>query len=295
MSQSKILLGFLTAHHPSRWHYRQILREQCLKDSPIPYKFVFGDPVHSDDWNNTGLDADEILHASGSDLKTHMHLKDQELFRYALSHDFAFCYRCCDDSWVFPDRILKAGLEAYDLAGNFPCRLRLGGTYSVPFAFWNYCHGGVGIWLSRKAMEMIVATPWDEHHLDDWPNELDIGFGLTLPKPIWYWEDHFLGEVLQGNLAWNDPLRRDPWAAYIAQGLNVLADEQLFVNDDPMRALSIHDPGRVKINDSRFDDLMKQIKRRNVVSAGAGREADREAERAVVVESRVQEAYPDGL
>jgi hypothetical protein len=267
---SKILFGYLTAHHPSRWHYRQILLAQCLSNTTLPYKFVFGDPPDGD-WSNTGIPDEVILHAPGLDDKRYMHLKDIALFQYALANGFDFCFRGCDDSWTFVDRIVNAGLEAYDLAGHFPCRLRLGGTFSLPFKYWAYCHGGVGIWFSRKAMERIVATPWDEHHLDDWPNELDIGFGLKLEKPSWYWEDHWLGEVLQGNLAWNDPLRNDPWAAYTAQGISVLADEQLFVNDDPLRPLSIHDPGRIKINDSRFDELMRQIKRRNISAVDMAR------------------------
>ena len=271
MSEPRILLGYLTAHHPSRWHYRQILRAQCLQNSPLPYKFVFGDPTQLNDWDNTGLDDKEILYAPGSDHKKFLHLKDIALFKYALENDFAFCYRGCDDSWTFVDRLIDAGLSAYDLAGNFPCRLRLGGTFSIPFRYWNYAHGGVGMWLSRKAMEMIIATPWDEHHLDDWPDQLDVGFGLMLDKPTWYWEDHYLGEALQGNLAWNDPLRRDPWAAYTAQGINVLADEQLFVNDNPNLALAIHDPGRMKRNDDKFDDLMEQIKQKNIAAAQAQR------------------------
>ena len=267
---SRILLGYLTAHHPSRWHYRQILRAQCLANSPLPYKFVFGD-APSGDWSNTGLDDEEILRAPGSDHKKFLHLKDKALFEYALANDFDFCFRGCDDSWTYPDRILNAGLEAYDLAGNFPCKFILGGTLQRPFAYWSMPHGGTGMWLSRKAMKMIVDTPWDEHYYDSWPEELDIGYGLTLPKPAWLWDDNFIAEALQGCLAWDDPLRRDPWATYSARGLSVLDDQLLFVNDDPSRPLAIHDPGRTKPNESRFDDLMKHVKRRNVEQAEAAR------------------------
>jgi hypothetical protein len=274
MPQSKILLGFVTAHDPSRWHYRQILREQCLKNSSLPYKFVLGDPAHESDWSKTGLRNDEVLRSPGSDLKTYLHLKDQALFRYALDNGFDFCFRGCCDTWVYPDRIAGAGLEAFDYAGHFPCRLKLSGTFSLPFAYWNYCHGGCGIWLSRKAMERIASTEWDEHYLDLWPAELNIGFGLTLPKPGWFWEDHFLGEVLQGNLSWDHPLRHDPWVAYAAQGINVLDDDQLFFNHDPSRPLAIHDPGRVKPNSDRFDDLMRQIKQRNMAQAEAARQVE---------------------
>jgi hypothetical protein len=268
---NKIVAAILTAHHPSRYHYRQIALAQFLVDSPIPYKFVFGDEVHDGDWKRTGVPDSAVLHAAGSDDKRYLHLKDQAACRWALSEGADALWRCMDDTWWWPDRILNAGLEAYDVCGNWPCRLRIGGTFSVPFCYYSAPHGGCGIWLSRKAMEMIVAAEWDEHYYDSWPDELDIGHGLSLPKPEWPWDDLWLGEVLQGQLAWDDPLRRDPWMPYFAQGLKLYADEDLFQNPDPERPLSLHDPGRVKKNDDRFDDLMRQIKRRNVAQAEAAR------------------------
>ena len=120
-------------------------------------------------------------------------------------------------------------------------------------------------------MKMIVEAEWREDYFAAWPNELDIGFGLTLPAPTWLWDDFWLGEVLKGNLAWDDPLRQNPLEAYRANGISLFEDEMLFVNDDPERALSIHDPGRAKRNDGRFDDLMKQIKQRNIAAAEAER------------------------
>src|ERR1700688_1176287 len=162
MSEPRILLGFLSAYHPSRWHRRQILREQCLKNSPLPGKFVLGDEPFPGDRERCGIPDDEILHAPGSDHKKFLHLKDVALFKYALSEGFDYCLRGCDDTWVFPDRIVKAGLEAFDYAGAFTCRFKLGGVFDVPFLRLGYAHGGCGIWLSRKAMQMVVDFQWDE-------------------------------------------------------------------------------------------------------------------------------------
>src|ERR1019366_5036247 len=176
----KVVLGILTAYHPSRWHRRQILRNQCLKDCPIPYRFVFGDQPYPGDRERCGIPDEEILHAR---------------------------------------------LEAFDYAGHFPCKFKLGGTFSLPFRYMNYAHGGCGVWLSRKAMEMILAAGWDEHYLDSWPEKISVGFGLQYPRPPKFWDDHWIGEVLQGSLPYDDPLRDQPWEAYTRNGIAVYEDQ----------------------------------------------------------------------
>jgi len=268
MQQAKIVAAILTAHHPSRWHYRQILRAQCLKDSPIPYKFVFSDPSHPDGWGITGIPCDEILYAPGPDDKAHLHLKDQAACRWALDDGADFLWRAMCDTWWWPERLLNAGLEAFDYAGNWPCTLRLGGTFKVPMRYYDFFHGGCGIWLSRKAMQKIVDATWREDYISAWPAELDIGFGLTAPKIDYPWDDFWLGEVLKGELAWDDPLRSGPIEAYNAAGINLFEDSQLFVDDDPERPLSIHDPGVAKRNAAgKFDGLTNQVKQRNAAQA----------------------------
>jgi hypothetical protein len=271
--QPKVVAAILTAHHPSRWHYRQIARAQFLVDSPIPYKFVFGDAVHEGDWERTGLRDEEILHSPGSDMKTHLHLKNQAACRWALDQGASYLWRAMDDTWFWPDRLLKAGLESFSYAGLFPCKLQLGGVFKTPMRYFDFFHGGVGIWLSRKAMEMIVAATWREDYFAAWPKTLDIGFGLHLPTPDRLWDDFWLGEVLKGELAWDDPLRMQPVEVYGANGISIFEDDQLFTNDNPDRVLSIHDPGVVKKNDSRFDDLMQEVRNRNSMVVRTGHES----------------------
>lgn len=268
MPQSKVLFVFLSAYHPSRWHYRQILMRQCLRDL-VDYKFVFGDEPFPGDRERCGIPDNKILHAPGSDQKEYLHLKVKAACEFALENGYSYLMRCTDDCWVYPDRILAAGLEAFDLAGAFSCNFKLGGTFSIPMARMNYAHGGCGIWLSRKAMQMITDTPWDPHHLDSWPPQIDVGFGIKFPKPTWLWDDHFIGEVLQGNLAYDDPLRDQPWAAYQANGISCYADEMLFWNDEPMRPLTIHDPGVHKENDKSINAVTRQIRHRNIAAAMA--------------------------
>ena len=272
MEKFKLVIGVLTAHHPSRWHRRQILRAQCFRDCPVPYKFVFGDPPQPNDWNLTGMEDEEILHSPGSDAKKFLHLKDKSFFRWALDQGATHSLRIMDDTWVFVDRVLKAGLSPYDLAAAFPCTFKLGGTFSFPLLRLAYPHGGCGIWLSRKAMQMIVDTPWDEHYLDSWPDEIDVGFGIKYKLPDkWLWDDFFIGEVLQGCLPYDHPLRSQPWEAYSANGISVYSDEMLFWNDEPERPLCIHDPGVHKINSPEMDALMEQAKQHGIAQAEAAR------------------------
>src|ERR1019366_2846114 len=187
--------------------------------------------------------------------------------QWALSEGATHALRIMDDTWVYPDRVLNAGLEAFDYAGHFPCKFKLGGTFSLPFRYMNYAHGGCGVWLSRKAMEMILAAGWDEHYLDSWPEKISVGFGLQYPRPPKFWDDHWIGEVLQGSLPYDDPLRDQPWEAYTRNGIAVYEDQMLFLNDEPQRPITIHDPGVHKPNDHTMDELMDQMRKMNVAMA----------------------------
>jgi hypothetical protein len=266
MPAFKLVIAVLTAHHPSRWHRRQVAKQNFLKDCPIPYKFVFGDAVRVGDWDYTGLRDEEILHAPGSDAKDHLPLKNQAAFRWALEQGADAIIRVMDDTWLNVDRMLKAGLEQFDLAGAFPMKFKLGGTFSVPWLRMGYPHGGCGIWLSRKSMEMLVADVWDPDYLKSWPERMDVGWGITYPTPKIFWDDHWVGEVLQGNLAYDDPLRSQPWAAYTANGISVFEDEFLFYNDEIERPLTVHDPGVHKIQSRDMDDVIEQARQRNLVA-----------------------------
>jgi hypothetical protein len=268
MPSPKVVAAILTAHHPSRYHYRQVARQSFLKDCSIPYKFVFGDAPHEGDWERTGLRDDEILHAPGSDLKTYLHLKDQAACRWALDQGAEFLWRSMCDTWWWPDRLLKAGLEKFDYAGNWPCTLRLGGAFKIAMPYYSFFHGGTGIWLSKKSMQRIVDAAWREDYLAEWPSQLDIGFGLTAPKLDYPWDDFWVAEAITGELAWNDPLRLDPLQTYNAAGLSIYEDNQLFLEDNPERAISIHDPGVVKVN-TRLSSLERQIRHHNIAAAMA--------------------------
>jgi hypothetical protein len=269
MAAFKLAIIVLTAHHPSRWHYRQILRIQCLKSCGVPYKFVFGDPTHESQWDTTGLDKDEILHAPGPDLKENLVIKNQAGMRWCLDQGATHALRIMDDTWTYVDRVLKAGLYPFDLAGNFPMKFKLGGIFNTPLLRVTYPHGGCGIWLSRKSMEMLVADTYNPDYLKSWPARMDVGCGLTIQTPKTLWDDMWLGEVLQGNLPYDHPLREQPWGAYQANGIQVYDDDNLFNQSDPMVPICLHDPGVHKVNAGHINELERQIRHRNIAQAMA--------------------------
>lgn len=234
----RILIGIITAHHESRKPYIAEQRAR-LANSPLDYKFVYGEG------NRFTVNWRDSLSVPCDDTRKYMVLKNQALFRYALSEGYDFCFRICDDTRVFPERLQVAQLEEYDYAGNMTAKIQCG-PVKVPMRYLDYMNGGCGIWLSRKAMEMLVADEW-KGPLRRFPDNLDMGFGLHLNMEPWDWDDRWIGEVLKGNLGWDSPLRFNAFEAYVRNGINVYENDLLFFNDDPNLPVSIHDPGKAKM------------------------------------------------
>ncbi len=262
--RSSILLGIITAHHPSRWWYRVGARQTFLKTSALDHIYVFGRPPVPD-WP-VEPEPDELW-ADCDDRKEHMYYKVQALCRYALDAGYPYLFRCCDDTQLFPDRIASANLEAFDYAGQMPCKFSIGGTFKTWFkGGFDFMHGGCGIWLSRKAMQMIADDKL-ESVVCDMPAMVDVGFGLTTPGHKVWFDDLRIGEVLKGLLPWDSPIRNEPVLAYQKNGISVFEDSDLFYESDPSRPLAIHDPGVTKKVGGRFDSLQRQIRHRNIAAA----------------------------
>lgn len=75
--------------------------------------------------------------------------KTLAVFAWALERGYDFVFKTDDDVYVSVDRLLASGFEQYDYSG----RLR-GASGKVPAA---YC-SGLGYWISRRAMEIVVAA-----------------------------------------------------------------------------------------------------------------------------------------
>lgn len=127
-------------------------------------------------------------------------------------------------------------------------------------------------------MRMLVCANWDEHYLDTWPEKIDVGFGITAPRPSHFWDDHFIGEVLQGSLGYSDPLRDQPWSAYQANGIQCYDDDLLFSQSEPSVPLFLHDPGVHKPNSDEFDEVIAQAKARNMAVGAVARQQQQQAQ-----------------
>lgn len=91
------------------------------------------------------LDVDDNYH--------HLPAKVQAVYAWALAQDYDYVFKCDDDIFIAPRRLLASGFEYHDYVG----RLRgPSGNFPYPYA------SGFSYWLSRKAMETVLtATPDD--------------------------------------------------------------------------------------------------------------------------------------
>ena len=143
-------------------------------------------------------------------------------------------FRACHDSIVYPERIIKNFelLRKHDYAGTMCGYGAMAGTKDVfTLRYLDYMHGGVGIWLSRRAMEMLIADQWKGPYSSPYTTKIEITPGQWFDGS-WhiYWDDLWIGEVLKGNLNYSDPRRNDIYDNYL---VNVLDDPTLFASNTP--------------------------------------------------------------
>ena len=252
--EKRILLAFITAHHPSRVPHVQSQRER-MRSSPLPYVFVYGDASTqpSSQWRGAPLPDELVLPVN--DTKPYMVHKDQFLFRWALEHGYNYVFRACDDSIVYPERILSNLdlLCRHDYAGTMCGYGRMNSLTDVfVLRYLDYMHGGVGIWLSETAMRMLIADPWRGPYSSPFSNKIEITPGNWFDG-AWgiYWDDLWIGEVLKGNLGYNDPRRNHVYDNYL---VHVYDDPTLFASNhpfDPSRVIATHSPAQMGTTDLR--------------------------------------------
>ena len=76
--------------------------------------------------------------------------KVQEIVRWAHTHGYDFVLKCDDDVVIKPKELLASGFERSDFTGCQEAACK-SGEIRTPYGF---CY-----WLSRRAMELILATP----------------------------------------------------------------------------------------------------------------------------------------
>lgn len=143
--------------------------------------------------------------------------KTQAMRRWAVEREYEFMFKADCDTYLSPKGLLASGFENYDYSGHFPSYPQAGIIPVVPDGRGKYIYasGGVGYWLSRRAMEAMLAAPYDEKRLDNrgYPAE-----DLWIPNVLFP----------LGILGYHDPryffkgdrLTSDPWNAHM-NGISV--------------------------------------------------------------------------
>lgn len=264
--QPKVLLGIITAHHSSRAAYVAAQRER-LKNSPLDYKFVYGAASSQQEKVEPRNPLPDELFFNVDDTKAYMVLKNKALFRWALDNGYDYVFRACDDTIVYPERLIAHldTLVKHDYAGTMCGYGKMAGTGEVfVLRYLDYMHGGVGIWLSRKAMEMLLADDWKGPWSSPYSKQIELTPGSFF-EGSWhvYWDDLWIGEVLKGNLNYNDPRRNNVYANYL---VSVYDAPQLFASNKPFDSAkviathSLEQMGTSDVKPDNFSTLDGKIK-----------------------------------
>lgn len=122
--------------HRDRWCHAQI-RDTWLSAPAADTRFFLGVPKEPDaEADETFLDVPD---GGGSELR----LKILGSISWALANGYDNLFRCDTDTYVHVPRLLASGFERHDYSGFVQ------GDDSV--------FGGTGYWLSRRAMEALLA------------------------------------------------------------------------------------------------------------------------------------------
>ena len=105
--------------------------------------------------------------------------KTREIVRYTLSKAYDHIFLCDTDSFIIPRKLMKTGFENWDYFGINSKPLGITFSYTAPdrnrkqwrlAQCWPWMSGGIGYFLSRKAMEYVsVQEP------TIWAEDLNIG------------------------------------------------------------------------------------------------------------------------
>jgi hypothetical protein len=132
----KVLIAILSCH--ALRHYEQAQRDTWIKDIPegVDHRFFLGR-------STTEQGADEVFLSTG-DAFSDITEKAVAVFRWALEQGYDFVFKADLDTLVRPMALLASGFEQHDYSG---------GQNSF------FASGGSGYWLSRRAMQYVVARP----------------------------------------------------------------------------------------------------------------------------------------
>jgi hypothetical protein len=147
LSANKLLVGILACHH--RAQHLQACRDTWVKDinDQFDYKFFFGRGSHDFQSDEVSLECDDAYRG--------LACKVQETCRWALANGYDSFVKLDDDTYARPERLVNAVTEdwsQHDYVG------RVNGATDM-YHESLYARGGVGYYLSKRAMEYLAAQP----------------------------------------------------------------------------------------------------------------------------------------
>ena len=161
------------------------IRETWLRDLPegVDYKFFYGTRLRNQKQNQRTPDkvqlhealSDEVYLDCGDGYTSNPE-KMKAICAWALAHGYDYILRCDDDTFIYPVRLLATNWSEFDYVGA--------GTDPNTF------HPGGCMFLSRRAMELIIAG-----------------------HPTTYADDVWIGQLMRDNripLA-NEPTMHNQW------------------------------------------------------------------------------------
>ena len=158
----KLLIAIMS-HEAARKEGSHIaIRETWLSHSQgVPHIFFMGE-------GSEPHDSDEMSFPVPDDYK-HVTEKSLALFEHALKLDYEFVLHCGRDTYINIGRLLQGGFQAYPYAGHRTAGGDMAHDVSLESdkcGRFEYTSGGAGTWLSKKSMEVILASDF-RHPADD--------------------------------------------------------------------------------------------------------------------------------
>lgn len=137
----------------------QVNRDTWIKEwgDQIDHKFLLGKDCLI-------TQTDELLFPHIPDDYGSVVFKQVNAYRWALARGYDYVIHCANDEYMAVPRLLKSGFEQHDYMGR-----------RAPGDIHAACH-----FVSRKAMEAIVAVETRAEYADRWDGLVLAGAGITL-------------------------------------------------------------------------------------------------------------------
>lgn len=144
----KLLIAISGCDLYDRSGFQTPMRETWLKDAVelgFDYKFFHG---------RGGNGGGDVVIVDCNDDYYDLTSKTKEKCKWAVRNDYDFVFCCFPDTYACAERLLHCGFHDYDYFGDL-----------LFHANGDFCQGGQGYWLSKRAAEYVG------HHPSNYPNE----------------------------------------------------------------------------------------------------------------------------